>query len=87
VLRQADLQRYLFLGGKGMFLCFYVKKIVSVDTLLELLTDIFFWLVFSWYFLVFTEPILEENSVGTFWYYFFGGNPFFPRKGGHGPLF
>jgi hypothetical protein len=26
VLRQADLQRYLFWGGKGMFLCFYVKK-------------------------------------------------------------
>jgi hypothetical protein len=34
VLRQADLRRYLFLGGKGMFLCFYVKKIVPVDTLL-----------------------------------------------------
>ncbi len=34
-LRQADLQRYLFLGGKGMFLCFYVRKIVPVDTLLE----------------------------------------------------
>ena len=31
VLRQADLQRYLFWGGKGMFLCFYVKKIVPVD--------------------------------------------------------
>ncbi len=31
VLRQADLQMYLFLGGKGMFLCFYVKKIVPVD--------------------------------------------------------
>ncbi len=26
VLRQPDLQRYFFLGGKGMFLCFYVKK-------------------------------------------------------------
>ncbi len=26
VLRQPDLQRYLFLGGKGMFLCFYVKN-------------------------------------------------------------
>jgi hypothetical protein len=33
-LRQADLQRYLFWGGKGMFLCFYVQKIVPVDTLL-----------------------------------------------------
>ncbi len=33
LLRQADLQRYLFLGRKGMFLCFYVKKIVPVDTL------------------------------------------------------
>ncbi len=31
VLRQADLQMYLFLGGKGMILCFYVKKIVPVD--------------------------------------------------------
>ncbi len=31
VQRQADLQIYLFLGGKGMFLCFYVKKIVPVD--------------------------------------------------------
>jgi hypothetical protein len=28
---QADLGMYLFLGGKGMFLCFYVKKIVPVD--------------------------------------------------------
>jgi hypothetical protein len=35
VLRQADLRRYLFLGGKGMFLYFYVKKIVPVDTLLD----------------------------------------------------
>jgi hypothetical protein len=34
VLWQADLRRYLFLGGKGMFLCFYVPKIVPVDTLL-----------------------------------------------------
>ncbi len=34
VLRQADLQRYLFSGGKGMFLCFWVKKIVPVDTAL-----------------------------------------------------
>jgi hypothetical protein len=33
VLRQADLQRYLFWGRKGMFLCFYVQKIVPVDTL------------------------------------------------------
>jgi hypothetical protein len=32
----------------------------------------------GWYFLVFTEPIPEENLVGTFWYFFFGGNPFFP---------
>jgi hypothetical protein len=24
---------YLFLGGKGMFLCFYAKTIVPVDTL------------------------------------------------------
>jgi hypothetical protein len=44
-------------------------------------------LVFGWYFLIFTKPIPEENSVGTFWYNFFGGNPFFPQKGGHGPLF
>ena len=28
----------------------------------------FFWLVFGWYFLVFTEPIPEENLVGTFRY-------------------
>jgi hypothetical protein len=27
---QADLRMYLFLGGKGMFLCFYVKKIVDM---------------------------------------------------------
>ncbi len=26
VLRQPDLQRYLFSGGKGMFLCIWVKK-------------------------------------------------------------
>ncbi len=31
VLRQPDLQRYLFSGGEGMFLCFGVKKIVPVD--------------------------------------------------------
>jgi hypothetical protein len=32
VLHQPDLLRYFFLGGKGMFLCFYVKKNVPVDT-------------------------------------------------------
>jgi hypothetical protein len=32
VLRQLDFQRYLFLGGKGMFLWFLVKQIVPVDT-------------------------------------------------------
>ncbi len=31
VLCQADLQMYLFWGGKGMFWCFYVRKIVPVD--------------------------------------------------------
>ncbi len=31
VVRQADLRMYLFSGGKGMFFCFYVKKIVPVD--------------------------------------------------------
>ncbi len=36
VLRQADLRRNLFWGRKGMFLCFYVKKIVPVDTLFRL---------------------------------------------------
>ncbi len=35
VQRQADLRIYLFLGRKGMFLCFYVKKIVPVDMALE----------------------------------------------------
>ncbi len=30
VLHQPDLQRYLFSGRKGMFLCFWVKKIVPV---------------------------------------------------------
>jgi hypothetical protein len=39
------------------------------------------------YFLVFTIPIPKEISVGTFRYHFFGGNPFFPQKGGYGPLF
>ncbi len=38
----------------------------------------FFRLVFGWYFSVFPEPIPEENLVGTFRYYYFGGNPFFP---------
>jgi hypothetical protein len=37
----------------------------------------------SWYFI----PIPKEISVGTFWYHFFGENPFFPQKGGTGPLF
>jgi hypothetical protein len=27
VQRQVDLRMYLFWGGKGMFLCFYVKKL------------------------------------------------------------
>jgi hypothetical protein len=31
VLRQADLRMYLFWGGRGMILSFYVKKIVPVD--------------------------------------------------------
>jgi hypothetical protein len=35
VLRQADLRMYLFWGGKGMFLCFYVKKFVPVDMALQ----------------------------------------------------
>ncbi len=35
LLHQADLQRYLFGGGKGMFLRFYVKKNVPGDTLLR----------------------------------------------------
>jgi hypothetical protein len=30
---------------------------------------------------------LKEILVGTFWYHFFGRNPFFPQKGGIGPLF
>jgi hypothetical protein len=37
--------------------------------------------------LVFTIPIPKEILVGTFWYHSFGGNPFFPQKGGTGPLF
>jgi hypothetical protein len=28
-----------------------------------------------------------EILVGTFRYHFFGGNPFFPQKGGTGPIF
>jgi hypothetical protein len=39
------------------------------------------------YFSVFTIPIPKKISVGTFRYHFFGGNPFFPKKGGNGPLF
>jgi hypothetical protein len=38
------------------------------------------------YFLVFTIPIPKEILVGTYWYHFFGGNPYFPQKGGTGPL-
>jgi hypothetical protein len=37
--------------------------------------------------LVFTIPIPKEILVSTFRYHFFGGNPFFPQKGGNGPLF
>ncbi len=33
------------------------------------------------------EFVPNRGLTGTFWYYYFGGNPFFPRKGGHGPLF
>ncbi len=33
------------------------------------------------------HTIPKENSVGTFWYCTFGGNPFFPSKGGFCPLF
>jgi hypothetical protein len=39
VLCQADLQMYLFWGGKGMFLCFYVKKVLPVDMASTLQTN------------------------------------------------
>jgi hypothetical protein len=38
------------------------------------------------YFSVFTIPILKEISVGTFWYHFFGGNPFSLKKGASAPF-
>ncbi len=71
--------------------CFYTRTTSEIRDLYEsisiwVIPIRYFWSVFGWYFLVFTKPIPEENLVGTFWYYFFGGNPFFPRKGGHGPL-
>jgi hypothetical protein len=66
-----------FLGGGGV--------VLEVD--IRVIPIRYFRLVFGWYFLVITLPIPEENLVGTFWYYYFGGNPFFPRKGGHGSLF
>jgi hypothetical protein len=47
VLRQADLQMYLFLGGKGMYLCFYVKIIVPDPTVVR--DDQAFW---PWFFVV-----------------------------------
>jgi hypothetical protein len=52
-------------------------------------TDPFFSVGIRLVFLGFyrTDTIPEENSVGTFRYYYFGGNPFFRQKGGHGPLF
>jgi hypothetical protein len=33
-----------------------------------------------------TISIPKEISVGTFRYDFFGGKPYFPQKGGNGPL-
>ncbi len=38
-------------------------------------------------FPVFSQPIPKEYSIGTFRYCTFGGNPFFPSKGGFCPLF
>ncbi len=55
----------------------HIMLLSTIMMELELLIS-YFWSVFGWYVLVFTEPIQEENSVGTFWYYYFGGNPFFP---------
>jgi hypothetical protein len=46
----------------------------------------YIWSVFGWYFLVFTEQIPEENLVGTFGYYYFGGNPFFLERGVEAPF-
>jgi hypothetical protein len=38
------------------------------------------------YFLVFTIPIPKEILVGTFWYHFFGRNPFPLKKGAMAPF-
>jgi hypothetical protein len=86
------LQKYLPMDSvlmikKDCFLRLIVFTIVNIMSTDEKIPIWYFWSVFSWYFLVFTEPIPVENLVGTFQYYYFGRNPFFPQKGGHGPLF
>ncbi len=47
----------------------------------------YFRSVFGRYFSVFTIPIPQENSVGTFRYQKGGSAPLFRQKGGNGPLF
>jgi hypothetical protein len=91
-----------FLGGKGMFLCFLKTSLwtwpyalswylsfpfLSPRYYLELYPDSVFRFGIGWYFPVFSQPIPDENLAGTFRYCTFGGNPFFPSKGGFCPLF
>ncbi len=71
-----DLRTFVF----SWFLCpvFYGRVVYRVG-------------IFGWYSVgilgIFTKLILEENSVGTFQYYFFWQEPLFSMKGGHSPLF
>jgi hypothetical protein len=85
LLRQADLRRYLFGGGKGMFLCFYVKKNcacghpLTSPNRLELYPDSVFWYGIGWYFLGIFLIDTKGKLGKDLRYRTFGGNPFFPR--------
>jgi hypothetical protein len=59
VLRQADLRMNFFSGRIGIFLCFYVKKIVPVDMALGYPAQ------------PGLKPILSQNYFGTILRYYF----------------
>jgi hypothetical protein len=54
---------------------------------IELYTDLVFLVSIRLVFLSIYRTDTGGKLGGYIWVFFFGGNPFFPRKEGHGPLF
>jgi hypothetical protein len=61
--------------------------LLNTDNTLSWVLIRFFWLVFGWYFLVFTKLIPEENLVGHFGIIILAGTPFFLVRGVTAPFF